>query len=451
MLTTGSTRELRERRARLVPHMRRLTSLANDSGHEWNAENESEWQRVNADYDALTRQIDSNERTQRAEADQRSPYGHPLVGRDDFDGRTMDGFGQVGEGRGRDMDLALAGWVRNATGHQVSPDEADACARYGVALNSGTFNVALRRTPTPVQGSTWFRHEKRAMSATTGSEGGSTVPSGMVASLETALAYYGPMLQVADVLVTDQGNEISWPTANDTENEGELLGENRAAAETDVVFGATMFRAYKGSSKLLRVSSELLQDSAIALADSLGQMLGERIGRLMNRLLTVGTGASQPMGIVTASTLGVTAAGAAAITMDEVLALIHSVDPAYREVTTGAGFMCHDNVMLALRLLKDDQGRFLWESSTKVGQPDRLFGFPVFPNNSMASTVATGNKTLLFGALRKYKVRLVRVMRLRRLVERFAEYDQDGFLALMRFDGNLLDAGTHPVKYLQQA
>jgi HK97 family phage major capsid protein len=57
---------------------------------------------------------------------------------------------------------------------------------------------------------------------------------------------------------------------------------------------------------------------------------------------------------------------------------------------------------------------------------------------------------VVFGALNKYKVRQVQTLRVRRLVERYAELDQEGFVGFLRQDGNLLDAGTNPVKYIAQ-
>ena len=151
---------------------------------------------------------------------------------------------------------------------------------------------------------------------------------------------------------------------------------------------------------------------------------------------------------MTAATLGVTAASAAAITGDELINLYHSVDPAYR---AGAGWVMHDNVVLYVRKLKDGDNQYLWQPGLQAGVPDRLLTAPVTVCQEMASTVEASAKTVLFGQLSKYKVRDVGTLRLKRLVERYAEYDVEGFVALSRHDGELLDAGTHPVKYLQQA
>jgi HK97 family phage major capsid protein len=66
----------------------------------------------------------------------------------------------------------------------------------------------------------------------------------------------------------------------------------------------------------------------------------------------------------------------------------------------------------------------------------------------MDSTIASGKKTMLFGLLSKYKIRDAGEFRLYRLEERYRDADQTGFFGFWRTDGNLIDAGTHPVMYL---
>jgi HK97 family phage major capsid protein len=194
-----------------------------------------------------------------------------------------------------------------------------------------------------------------------------------------------------------------------------------------------------------------LEDNAVDLANEIGGLLGERIGRTQETYLTTGTGSSQPGGVVTGSTLGVTAASAAAIAADELISLLHSVDPAYRR-DPSCGFMMHDNIAAAVRKLKDSQNRYLWDmDALKNGQPAMLLGKPVTINQSMQSSIATGTKTVLFGAYKKFKIRDVKAIRIRRLTERYADADQEGFIAFMRTDAKLLNAGTNPIKHLIQA
>ena len=113
--------------------------------------------------------------------------------------------------------------------------------------------------------------------------------------------------------------------------------------------------------------------------------------------------------------------------------------------------MMHDNIILALRKLKDSTNQYLWQPGLQAGAPDRLLGFPVAVNNNMASSMAANALTVLFGAFRKFVVREVRSIRYYRLEERYRDNDQTGFVAFHRYDSRVLDAGTNPIKVLKQA
>jgi HK97 family phage major capsid protein len=66
------------------------------------------------------------------------------------------------------------------------------------------------------------------------------------------------------------------------------------------------------------------------------------------------------------------------------------------------------------------------------------------------SASANDNKKIaLFGDFKKFILRYVNNMRLVRLVERFGDTDEIALCAFWRFDTDLLDAGTHPVKYMR--
>lgn len=343
------------------------------------------------------------------------------------------------------LDLAIAGWTRSQAGVPIGDDLYEACRSLGVSPNSGAVEIPFERSSPRIGRELFGRHERRALGTQVLGSGGAIVPQGFIPRFEQAMLDASGMLQAAEVMRTPDGRELPWPTTDDTSNEGELIGENVAVGEQDVTFGQHVFRAYKLSSKLVRVSAELLEDSAINLAGELGGMLGTRIGRTTNRLLTVGTGAGQPHGIVPDSTVGVTAASASAIAADELISLVHSVDVAYR---SGASFMMHDATLATLRKLKDGDGQYMFQQSLQLGQPDRLLGYPIVIN-SHVPVIAASTKVVLFGQLSKYKARFAGALRVRRLTERYAENDQEGFIAFQRIDGKLLDAGTNPVKALE--
>ena len=343
--------------------------------------------------------------------------------------------------------LALQGWcraslVKRGADFAITEAQREAAKKCGFSLDQKEIGFDLTRNYRSV-----LKEYRAAQSAITGSAGAFLIPEGFVSALERALLEFGGVRQTAEVIRTATGNDLPWPTTDDTSNKGEIIGENAPQNEQAITFKQIVLKAYKYSSKMVKIPSELLQDSAIDLATLVGSMLGERIGRIQNDHFTTGTGAGQPKGIVTASTLGVTAASATTIKGDELIDLIHAVDPAYR---VGAGFMMHDNIFLHLAKLKDGQGQYLLQGLTDSAVM-RIRGFPITINQSMQSSVATGTKTILFGQLSKYKIRDVEEVRLVRLDERYAELDQVAFVSFMRSDGNLLDAGVAPVEHLIQA
>lgn len=293
--------------------------------------------------------------------------------------------------------------------------------------------------------------EMRAQGTGTGAAGAFTVPEGFQAELIQSMQAYGPMFTpgVTRRLVTDSGNPLPWPTSDDTSNKGALLSENTQASEQDLTFGQKQLDAYTYTSKIIRVPLQLLQDSAFNMGTIINEAFGERIGRIANEHLTTGTGSGQPNGILTASTLGNTAAATSAIDFDDVIDLIHGVDPAYRAMPS-TRFMFHDNVLAALRKIKDNDGNYIWSpADARSGVPSNIHGYDYVVNQDMTSTITTGDKTMLFGAFDKYVTRIVQDFTMLRLQERYADYLQVGFIAFARLDGELLD--TAAVKHLAQA
>lgn len=292
--------------------------------------------------------------------------------------------------------------------------------------------------------------ENRAQSTTDGA-GGYTIPQGFLAELIKSMKMWGPMLDpgITRELVTASGNQIEIPALNDTSNVGVRLAENAAAtSEGDLVFTQKVLDAYKYSSGPILVSNELLQDSALPFEQIVRDAMSERIARKVNLDLTTGDGTGDPNGIVTASTLGKTAAAAAAVTFDELIDLVHAIDPAYRGAAT-CRFMLNDSTLQALRKLKDGDGNYLWQPADgRTGAPATILGFGFAINQAMDS-LAASKKAILFGDFNKYVVRRVREFAVRRLAERYAEYDQVGFIGFARFDGELLD--TAAVKHLVTA
>ena len=430
-----------------------------------------EGNRIEGEEEKLAKRIALCERQERAELDLTNPAG----GNDRFDPRGQDynareeekkrAKAQKKEERKTEKDrrrelgrrgwngkgiteeqraLALQGWIRVQAGKTPKQRHLDAATACGLRLGQRNLDLHILDT----QALTKRRLEFRAQGLAPNTAGGFLVPEGFVQNLEIALLQYANVREWADVMRTASGQDLPWPTVNDTTTKGRRLQENATVAEQDMMFGQTIMHAYKYTSGLVQVPVELMEDSAFDLAAILGELLGIRIGRVQADEFTTGLGgAGVPQGYVTGATQGVQAASSTAIAADDLYSLKHSVDPAYR-AAPGVGFTFHDQILLAIKKLKDGMGRYLWQMSLAGGKPDTIDGDPYFINQSQASTIASGNKTVVYGALQKFKIRDVSQIRLRRLVERFADSDQEGFVMFMRSDSQLLDAGTHPIRYL---
>ncbi len=297
--------------------------------------------------------------------------------------------------------------------------------------------------------------EARAQGVATAGAGGALVPEDYMAEIIMAMADYGPMndASVVRLVNTSTGADLPWPTDDDTANKGALIAENTQVTEQDVTLSSKTLEAYKYTTKLIRVSNELLQDSAFDMDSYLQDKMTERVGRILNQHFTTGTGSSQPNGIVTASTAGVEAASATTLTADELIDLEHSVDPAYRR-SPSCRFMFNDTTFKVIRKLKDGDGNYLWQAADiRAGAPSTILGYPFSINQDMDSfgdsSPATDNRPVIFGDFNKYVVRMVKALAVRRLAERYADFDQVGFVGFMRADAELMD--TAAIKHLYAA
>ena len=285
--------------------------------------------------------------------------------------------------------------------------------------------------------------EHRAQGVSPDEKGGYTVPTQMLNKIVDAMKAYGGIASVAQILSTSNGQDITWSTSDGTSEEGELLAENSAASEGDVTFGTAVLGAKKLSSKIIRVSNELLQDSGVDIEAYLAGRIAQRIGRGEAKYLIQGTGAgtpTQPKGLAASVTGTVNTASASAFTWKEMNALRHAVDPAYRTAPQ-IRWAFNDKTLQVVEEMEDNQGRPLWLPSIIGGAPATVLNVPYVVDQGIAD-LGAGTKFIYFGDFNRFIVRRVTYMTLKRLVERYAEYDQTAFLAFHRFDCVLEDTAA---------
>jgi len=408
MLTKGkrmpTIQQLREQRANAWSQMQEVYDRAEREGRDLSAEERQTYDRAEADLDRL---------------------GDEITRRERHENRVTE-FDQIEK-------PGAAATVTTDAGDEPTRGYTDAFARYmrlGVSALDSEDQKVLRAG--------WVEGPKNAAGVGTGAAGGYTVPPAFRQKIVETINYVAAMRQFAEVINTETGANLPWPTVNDTANEGAILAENTQVTEQDVTFGQASLDAYMYTSKLVRVSLQLLNDNAFDLDSWLASALGARIGRIQNRHFTVGTGTGEPDGIVTSATVGVTGAtgSTTSVSYDNLVDLVDSIDPAYLN-TGNARFMMSQSARKVIRKLKDSQNRPLWEPSTQAGVPDTLLGYPVTLNNYVPVPDASA-KSIVFGDIREaYVIRDVQDFALLRLSERYADYLQVGFLGFQRSDGTL--------------
>jgi HK97 family phage major capsid protein len=444
-------KELKEKRAASRLAIQKIGQKIKAEGRSMDADERATFEKASAEFTQYTSAIEDQRSLAKFDvADENDgDDGRAAVGRHDTNTRSKRG--QREERRAAPTEehraLAVQAWLRKSNGLPLSERHAEACKRVGVNPRSKEIAIRLASRPPKFDRNGNVIAENRDMGAATGSAGGFLVAQGFSNMFEKALKLFGGPRQVADVMRTTNGAPMPWPSMDDTSNVGEQIGENTAVASQDATIGSVTFGAYKYSSKLIPVSYELMEDSAFDMVSEVGAIAGERIGRITSTRYTTGNGTTQPQGIVTASTLGRTAASATALSTIDLIQLRQSVDPAYR-ADPRCGFMMHNSILTLCLLLQDSQNRPIFLESYRDGELDRILGAPVVLNQDMASATASTNRTVLFGCFPKFKIRDVGAIRLRRLEERYAEKDQTGFIAFMRTDSKLIDAGGGSVKHI---
>ena len=298
-----------------------------------------------------------------------------------------------------------------------------------------------------------------------GAASSTLVPQGFEDELIIKLKAFGGMTRLCRTITTTTGNPLPWPNADDTTNTGEWLTEGSAVTNADPTFSSVTLNANLLSSKQVKFSVQLEQDTAFPLSSLLSDMFAIRLGRTSNLAYTLGDGSGTYgtitgliPALVTDGTRSVLAIGGNSnsgnvadtalntIGTDDLSNLITKVDPAYR---AGGAFAANQSTWDKLRNIKDKYGRPIWEVSLAQGEPDTIFGYGYQIDNAVAN-IGAGNVSVLFCDPSKYVIRRALGFTLVRFNELYMANYQRAYQAFMRIDAKLLQSAafsylTHPL------
>ena len=239
----------------------------------------------------------------------------------------------------------------------------------------------------------------------------------------------GPMLTVSEVFNTTSGENLVIPTVTATSTSGSVSAAG-TISESNPTFSSITLGAEKYGA-LVQVAQELVSDAGFNITSYIAQQLGTSLGLKVNDVLT--TKLSSAAGSVVRGT-----ATNFAATYEDLIDLVYGIADGAR-VLPGLGFQMSKTGIAAARKLKDESGAYIWTDSAVPGQPATLLGYPVYENPNVAA-VGTAAKSVLFGHLPSFKVRVAGGMRVDQSDQFAFNTDTITYRGLMRVDGGLTHA-----------
>lgn len=408
------TQEMREKRASLVTEARKLLESADTEKRTLNGEEEAQWERINGEIDRLGLEVEADEQSTRRtrvthlEQDLRSRSDRLPVPR--YDVR------ELGE-----LNALAALPVEHRARVKLSTPEYEAA--FWVQMRGGSSIL------TPEEMRVLRDPELRALQIGTPAEGGNLVPTDFERTLIEIMREANVMRQIATVRTF--GNDRDIPI-----RDGNALAvwtaEEAAFSENDPTYAQISLTAFKAG-VILKISDELLQDSAINMNVHLPTELGRAVATLSESAYVNGDGSGKPTGAVQGSTLGTTVASNSTIASDELIDLHDSLKRVYQNRAT---WLMAGSTRTVVRKLKESTGQYLWQPGLQVGHPDTLLGRPVVISDDVPA-IATVAKSVLFGDFAFYWIADRATITLKRLEELYAANGQVGFRMDLRTDGKV--------------
>ena len=376
--------ELREKRAKLWATMEGFLDTHHNEKGVLSADDDATYGNMERDLNDLTNEIRRMERRDAIEAELSKPVGTPITAKPQ--GAPVEKMGRASDAYREDFGLALRG---RPLVHNVLSIGVDA-------------------------------------------DGGYLVPEEYEKQIVDGLKEANVVRSLAKIITTHAERKIPVAVGHSVATWTE---ENAAYTESNPTFGQKQIDAYK-LTDLVRISTELLQDSGFELEPYIREEFVRAFGVAEEEAFCVGNGTNQPTGIFTANggEVGVTAAGATAITVDELISLIYSLKSPYRR---NAKFFMHDSTVALIRKLKDNNGAYLWQPSVQQGEPDKLLGYSLY-TSPYVPQVGAGKLAVAFGDFKNYWIADRAGRTVQRLNELYSTNGQVGFIATERVDGKVI-------------
>ena len=283
--------------------------------------------------------------------------------------------------------------------------------------------------------------ERRSLDATTDENGAYTVPpEQFVAALIKDVDNLVFIRSMATKYTLTKAASLGIPALDEDPADADWTTELLTGTEdSDMAFGKREF-ACNPFAKRIKVSKSLIGKSALPIEDIVRQRLAYKFSVTEEKAYMTGNGTGKPLGIFYASSDGIPTTrdvsdgnSATAITFDGLINAKYSLKQQYLMNST---WIFHRDWLKTIAKLKYvEDGKYIWEQSVQVGQPDRLLGRPFFMSEYAPNTMTAGQYAGIIGDFSFYWIVDALDLQIQRLVELYAETNQIGFIARKEGDG----------------
>ena len=185
---------------------------------------------------------------------------------------------------------------------------------------------------------------------------------------------------------------------------------------------------------LTKISRSLINNAQFDVVGFVVDEMAYQISRFIEGELLHGT-TDYVTGLSTL-TNSLTAASANAITADEVVQLKDKIKDVYQN---NAIWIMSPATRTALRLLKDDMGRYLLQDDISSPFGNTLLGKPVYVSDNMPE-IATKNTVIFYGDMRGLATKFSEDINVEVLREKYADEHAVGVISWFEFDAKVEDA-----------
>lgn len=419
-LSATALRENRQKRMKAVEAARAINDKATSEGRDLNAEETTQYNAHMDEARSLKNIIDREESLVEEE--------RQLAERNEREPAPMQPNGQRATVLKREFRSG-AGHIAGAREYRVNPDAATESAEYRAGWAANLIPSKDRTA-----------EETRAMQMDSDTAGGFMVaPQQFVADLIQAVDNAVFFRGLASVSQLIGAHSVGRPSLDADPADPTWVSELKIGDEDSTMAVGKRELNPHPLAQFIKVSRKLLRHSPIGPESLVRERLAYKQAVVQEAAYMTGTGAQQPLGVFTASNDGISTGRdvstdntSTAVTFDGLKNAKWTLKSQY---WNKAQWIAHRDFGKQVDKLKDGEGRYIWQPSVQVGQPDRLLNFPINYSEYAPNTFTTGLYVAILGDFSNYWIVESLSMEIQRLNELYAATNQVGFISRSELDG----------------